>query len=300
MLFTAEVQNFGMKMESCIIRLLKESDIEFAYEMIKIEGWNCPKEDVQRMFGYNPSGCFIVEVDGKRAGHVFSVKYGRLGWIGLLIVRAECRGRGIGTLLTKKAMNHLLNSGVETVRLEAVPEIATIYRKLGFVDEYDSLRLLGVCRKIDSPANSNVKLLKKETVKEIAKFDAEFFGASRIKVLNNLCNNNLKLCFVSYARSKPIGYIMCRKAEKGYRIGPWVCSPENPTVAKELLMKCMEAMGENVKLYVGVPSINKKAVEILLDFGFEQYSKSIRMHFGKKPETERISGVFAIGGPEKG
>jgi ribosomal protein S18 acetylase RimI-like enzyme len=300
MLFTAEVQNFGMKMESSSIRLFKESDIEFAYEMTKIEGWNYPKEDIQRMFSYNPSSCFVAEVDGKRVGHVFSVKYGRLGWIGLLIVRAEYRKKGIGTLLMKEVMNHLLSGGVETVKLEAVSAIATIYRKLGFVDEYDSLRFLGVGRKIDSAANLNVKLLKKETVKKIAEFDAEYFGANRIKVLSSLCNDNPKLCFVSYAGSKLVGYIMCRRAEKGYRIGPWVCSPENPTVVKELLMKCVEAMGENVKLYVGVLAVNKKAVEILLDFGFEQYSRSIRMYFGKKLETECASGIFGIGGPEKG
>jgi hypothetical protein len=92
---------------------------------------------------------------------------------------------------------------------------------------------------------------------------------------------------------------MCRKAEKGYRIGPWVCSPASPQVARKLLMKCMEAIEKNAKLYVGVPAINKKAIEILQDFGFEQYSKSIRMHFGKKL-TECATGVLAIGGPEKG
>jgi hypothetical protein len=57
---------------------------------------------------------------------------------------------------------------------------------------------------------------------------------------------------------------------------------------------------ENVRLYVGVPAVNEKAVEILQDFGFKQYSKSIRMLFGKELETEYVSGIFAIGGPEEG
>ena len=62
----------------------------------------------------------------------------------------------------------------------------------------------------------------------------------------------------------------------------------------------MEKIEESAKLYVGVPAVNKEAVEILRDFGFEQYSKSIRMYFGEKLETECVSGIFAIGGPEKG
>ena len=287
-------------MESTSIRLFRESDIGFTYEMTKFEEWNYRKEDIQRMLRYNPSGCFIAEVNGKQAGHVFSVNYGKLGWIGLLIVSAECRRKGIGTLLMKKAMKHLLSNKVETVRLEAVPKIATIYRKLGFIEEYDSLRFLGVGRKIGSSTNSNVKLLKKEKMKEIAEFDAEYFGVNRIKVLSKLYHDNPKLCFASYAGSKLVGYIMCRKAEKGYRVGPWVCSLENPQAARELLTKCMENVGENAKVYVGVLAVNKTAVEIMRDFGFEQYSKSIRMYVGKKLETEHINGVFAIGGPEKG
>jgi len=286
-------------MESSSLRLFKESDIEFAYETTKIEGWNYAKKDIQRMLSYNPSGCFVAEINGKRAGHVFSVTYGTLGWVGLLIVRAEYRRKGIGTALTKEAINHLLTSGVETVRLEAVSEIATIYRKLRFVDEYDSLRFLGVGRKIGSATNSNVKLLKKETMKEIAEFDTEYFGANRIKVLSSLYRDHPKLCFVSYSESKLVGYIMCRKAEKGYRVGPWVCNPENAQAAKELLTKCMKTIEEDAKLYVGVPAVNKKAAEILQDFGFEQYSKSIRMHFGKE-FNERASGIFSIAGPEKG
>jgi hypothetical protein len=200
----------------------------------------------------------------------------------------------------KEAIDHLLGSGVETVRLEAVPSIATIYRKLGFADKYDSLRFSGINKKIASAASSNVRLVKKQTIKQIAEFDAKYFGVNRIKVLSSLYHDNPELCFASYAGPKLVGYIMCRKAEKGYRVGPWVCSPENSQAARELLMKCMETIGEHAKLYVGVPAVNKTAVEILHDFGFEQYSRSIRMCIGKKVETERVSGVFAIGGPEKG
>jgi len=93
---------------------------------------------------------------------------------------------------------------------------------------------------------------------------------------------------------------MCYEAESGYRIGPLACNPENPQVACELLVECMKAIRGNEKFYVGVPAVNGIAVEILQDFDFGQYSKSIRMYFGEKLETERVDGVFAIGGPEKG
>jgi ribosomal protein S18 acetylase RimI-like enzyme len=252
------------------------------------------------MLEYNPLGCFIAEVEGKRVGHVFSVNYGKLGWIGLLIVRADYRGRGVGTLLMRKAMKHLLSHKVETIKLEAVSAIAEVYRKLGFVDEFDSLRFIGVSGKMMSLPSHCVNSLKKEEITKLAKFDAEYFGANRIKILTKVCYDQPKLCFVSYEGSEIVGYVVCREIETGYRIGSWVCNPENPQTAGELLMKCMETIRWNEKLYVSVPAVNKAAVKILQDFDFEQYSKSIRMYFGEKLETERANGIFAIGGPEKG
>lgn len=94
------------------------------------------------MFSYEPTGCFVAEINGKPVGHVFSISYGNFGWIELLIVKAEHRGKG--TLLTKRAINYLLNKGVKTIRLEAVSKRMNLYQKLGFVDEYYSLRFKGV------------------------------------------------------------------------------------------------------------------------------------------------------------
>jgi GNAT superfamily N-acetyltransferase len=283
------------------IREFGEEDIDFGYKLDMIEHWNDTRDDIERMFNYEPDGCFVAEVSGELVGHVFSISYGKLGWIGFLIVKAEYRRKGVGTLLTRKAMGHLLNRGVETIKLEAVPTIASLYRELGFVSEFDSLRFIRVGGKEDISSPSRpLKPLKQEQITELAKFDAEYFGANRINVLMGLYHDNPKLCYVSHMKSKTTGYIMSRKAEIGYRIGPWVCNPEHPQAAQELLMKCVKMVGCNEELYVGVPAVNKEAVKILHDLDFRQYSKSIRMYLGKKLETERTDGIFAIGGPEKG
>jgi len=282
------------------IRPFREGDIDFAYKLDVTEQWGDTRSDIRRMFSYEPEGCFIAEVDGEPVGHVFSVSYKRLGWIGLLILEAKHRRRGIGTLLTKKSMAYLLSCGVETIKLEAVPDISELYRKLGFKGEYDSLRFMGACEETLSSRNYSITVLKKRGITELASFDAKYFGANRIKVLSSLQQENPELCLVSSSRSRIVGYIMCRKAETGYRIGPWVCNPEHPRVARELLTRCMERVGQNERFFVGVPVVNDKAVEILKGLNFKQYPKSVRMYFGKKLKTERADGIFAIGGPEKG
>lgn len=282
------------------IRPFEEKDIGFAYEMTVNEQWNVSRADIKCMFSYEPNGCFIAEAKGSRVAHVFTVNYGSLGWIGLLIVEVEYRKKGIATLLTQKAIDYLLRCGVETIKLEAVPEIADLYRKLRFVDEYDSLRFMGKSRKTVPLQSDSTIHMQKEKIEEIAKFDAAYFGADRTTVLMSLCQENPDLCFASYKGSKIVGYLMCRRAEEGYNVGPFVCEPEESQTARDLLGRCMRELGSETSVYLGVPAVNEGAVEILREFGFEQYSKSIRMRFGKNLRNERPSGVFAIGGAMKG
>jgi len=55
---------------------------------------------------------------------------------------------------------------------------------------------VGVSRKITSLSSYCVNPLKKEGIKQLAKFDAEYFGANRAKVLSRLSRkSSALLCF---------------------------------------------------------------------------------------------------------
>jgi ribosomal protein S18 acetylase RimI-like enzyme len=268
--------------------------------MTLIEQWNERRDDVQRMFEFEPKGCFIAEVDGELAGHVFSIAYETLGWVGYLIVSSNYRRKGVATILMKKAVDYLVSQKVQTIKLDAVPEIADLYRRLGFVDECSSLRFLGANELPCASQNRTVKPIEREIVAGIAGFDMEYFGADRSRVLKRLIEENPDLSFASYSGSHVIGYITCHKAESGYELGPWVCHPQSPRIAKKLLVACLNRLEPNSKIYVGLPSLNTAAVSVLLAYGFKQYSESVRMRFGKILETEHPDGIFAIAGPMKG
>lgn len=275
-------------------------DVELAYDLNLKEGWNNTRDDVKRLFSFEPGGCFIAEVNGSPVGHVFTLNYDGLGWIGFLIVKTGSRKKGVGTLLMKQAINHLQSREVRTVRLEAVPQIADLYRSLGFTDEYDSLRLIAEGKKGEPSSGKHVRTMKKREIIQLSEFDATYFGANRRRVLQKLHKVNPRGCFLSTKESRIIGYIMSRKRESGYVIGPWVCCPDNTQVRSELLAACLKEIGEDQKVYVGVPAVNEAAVGILENFGFKVYSRSVRMYWGKKLHRENVKGIFAIGGPEKG
>lgn len=281
-------------------RQLRKEDIEFAYELNKAETWNDRIEDLERMLEYEPEGCFLAEMNGIPVGHVFSVNYGKLGWVGLLIVVKAYRKMGVGRALMRIALRYLLKQGVETVKLEAVPEISKLYRDMGFIDEYDSLRFRATGIHSLAKERQSAVLMNANEIDEIAKFDSKYFGAERKRIITRLHQNCPQLCFVSRSDSKILGYIMCRRAESGYNIGPWVCTPERKDVATGLLATCLNEIESEAPIYIGVPATNESAAEILRRFGFSSYSKSIRMRFGQELQNENVEGIFGIGGPMKG
>jgi ribosomal protein S18 acetylase RimI-like enzyme len=213
---------------------------------------------------------------------------------------------GIGALLMRRAVDYLSNHGAKTVKLEAVPEIVGLYRKLGFIDEYDSLRLIGINRRSMQRQDKSTQPMEENEISQIAKLDKKYFGANRTKVISALFQESSNYCFVSRSKREINGYIMCRKTESGYKLGPWVSKPERPGVARELLDRCMSTIDQDEAAFLGVPAPNANAVQLLLDFGFEQCMsankpvKNIRMRLGKKLRSDCVEGIFAIAGPMKG
>jgi ribosomal protein S18 acetylase RimI-like enzyme len=282
------------------IRQLKATDLPFAFRLNLAERWNDHFSDIERMYQFEPDGCFIAEVGTRPVGHVFSVSYGSLGWIGLLIVEPEYRRRGIGKLLTVRAKDYLLSQGVQTIKLEGVAEIADLYRQIGFVDEYDSLRLKRTAERLSSQGAEKVRSITKKGLSELAAFDAKCFGAHRTRVLRQLYEASPQLCFISRTGSNVAGYLMCRKAHIGYNLGPMVCSPKHPEAASALVRTCVGRIDRGAEVFVGVPAVNCAATQMWKELGFFEYSRSIRMRLGKDLEKECVDGIFAIAGPMKG
>ena len=288
------------------IRNLTTEDINFVLENTIREGWNYARKDILRCFNLNPEGCFVAKIDHEKAGHVFSFNYGKSGWIGLLIVRPKHRGKGIGESLMKKAMEHLLSQGVKTIRLEAVEKAVSLYTRLGFRKEFDSLRFLkevSIDKANLTPRESEARKIKISELPRLAEFDAEYFGANRLKVLEALHKDHPRYSFLYEEEKEIMGFIMAREIGDKVTIGPWTCNPKRADVAEQLFRSCLREIKKKfscVKLAVGVPSVNFAAVKFMKQLGFQLIAKSIRMVYGEEGGSGNIKGVYGIGGPEKG
>jgi GNAT superfamily N-acetyltransferase len=283
------------------VRRFSQGDIEFAVKSCQTIGWGYLPSDFGRYLKSEPDGSFIAEADGKPVGHVFSIGYGGAGWIGMLVVQPEFRGVGIGATLTKIAIDHLRSTDAETIWLESVPKAITLYRRLGFKDAFDCLRLRRPpsIRSKTTPRNEIDKMRARE-IDEIASFDAPYYGANRAKTIRLLYEEHPHLCFVKREGTRLLGYVMCRRTENGYRIGPCACNPDRPEAGEELLAHCVTTLGDSTEISIGTPSPCTDGLLILKELGFESRSVALRMYLGEHKFQGEPRGIFAIGGPEKG
>jgi len=285
--------------KSIMIRRWTGADIDYVSESVSREGWGHTRRDVERCWKLEPNGCFIAESENKPVGHVFSVIYGKIGWIGLLIVNPEKRGLGIGAALMEAAISYLEERGARAIKLEAVEKAAPLYRRLGFVDEFDSLRFCGMPKHKDQPRRKGiVSLIRENDILEIAEFDAQHFGANRLSVLKSLHSDFSQYCFAAKENQHVEGYIMARKTLDGLWIGPWVC---NDSLAQLLSSTLFESMRKEAGyLRLGFPALNENARKLVEESGFQLVGKSIHMIRGDRKNQGDVTRIYGIVGPEKG
>lgn len=284
-----------------LIRLWAERDISYIAESIQHEGWRHTRNDVDRCWRYEPKGCFIAEVQGKLVGHVFSIRYGKTGWIGLLIVNPEERGKGVGKMLMQNAIAYLQEAGAETIRLEAVEKAIQLYSRLGFKEEFDSLRFRKKLKREDEPKinlRTGIRRIQREDFEDVSKFDSQYFGSGRRHVLQSLYEDNPQLCYIAKEDRKTRGFIMGRKTQAAHWIGPWIS--QDSETAEGLLNAFIDALEEETELRLGMPALNTEGVSLMRELNFELTGKSVRMVLGKQQHKGDLEGVYGIGGPEKG
>ena len=111
------------------------ADIEAAFNLGFVEGWNQTKEDWLRLLKHQPDGCFGAYREGRLVGTVTTSIYGsELAWVGMMLVERECRGLGIGRKLMLTALDYG-KARAGTIKLDATPAGRILYEALGFAPE---------------------------------------------------------------------------------------------------------------------------------------------------------------------
>lgn len=270
------------------IRTFHKADIEFALAQTTREGWDPTGEFFQLCLAHDPHGGFIAEADDRRVGMVTTTRHGCTGWIGNLIVVPERRRRGIGRRLVAHAMEHLASQSIATIRLEADPPGIRLYRRLGFTDEFESLRF-----RLDTRTQAfdqRTERFTRADLPAIAAFDHEHFGDDRGRLLKLLLAQ-AKAAYALRDHRQIRGYAFVVASRLGTRIGPWVARDAE---AAETLLQSILTDWPDTAIALGTPSPNHAAVALLESHGFARVPSSYRMVYGRQ-SAGHPEKIFAIG-----
>ena len=278
------------------IRVMTHNDIDFVIRLQEMVGWGNTRADAERSLYYEPGGCFVASQNGVDIGIVNSFLYGDVGFIGNLIVTPETRGSGVGATLMKHAIERLTSDGAGTIRLDSVQKAIPLYERLGFRDEYWSLRFNGVASKAP---HHGVEPMLKGDIDQVVNLDRRFFGLNRGQKLRRVQHDFPDLCFKASKGGEVRGFIMAKPGASNVRVGPWICDPKFSDMAEPLL-NALTSKIERQKIWVGIPEFSKASVKIVEGKGYLRMPASLRMCYGECKKVEDVSGIYGVGAPDKG
>lgn len=259
------------------VKNMSEDDFAFAVNVTDTMDWNLVEEDFKFMMTLEPEGCFVLLNNSERVGIVTTVSFGKIGWIGNLIVSENYRKKGAGALLVRHSLDYLKNKTVETVGLYAYIDTIPFYRRIGF--EYDSEFIVLQGKGFSSPVQADVREISIEDVRDIIDFDSSCFGSSRKKLLEPILLNSNNRCYMSCGNGQIVGYAAAKVYDGIAEIGPLVCLKGHNDLAAELLKTTLKSL-DGYHVSMCIPKKESMIHNLLKASGFGESFSVARMFFG--------------------
>jgi len=280
---------------------MMKSDIPAGMHLKELAGWNQTCADWERFLEASPDGCFVADVDGTVRGTATTISYeGKFAWVGMVLVSPEYRGRGIGTRLLERAIEHLDQQRMPTIKLDATPQGKPLYEKLGFHTEYEIGRwtlqrpLTGFTGKTGKGAQ---EMLSPRLLAQICQHDREVFGADRSFLIRSIHEDGKTLTRAIRNAGALDGYALARQGSFADHLGPWMAKDRN--TARQLLEEFLSCSSRETVIMDCLRS-NLAAVELLESFGFTYSRLLTRMFRGPNAFPGRPEVLYSIMGPEFG
>jgi GNAT superfamily N-acetyltransferase len=282
-----------------VTRTMRPEDLDACLGLRDLVGWNQQRRDWELFLSFRPTGCFVAVAGKTIVGTITTIDYdSRFSWIGMVIVHPEFRRRGIGTLLLERAIAGL--ETCETIKLDATPAGKKIYDRLGFVDEYGLMRLVGAENRPEihlSGLAREAKPVSADHIPAIAAFDAPIFGAGREHVLAAWYERSPRYARILFRGDAIRGYCLGRPGRHYETIGPVVADDEEAALA--LIRAVLVEIGARpvcIDCFDHSPAFN----EALETLGLSCQRPFIRMYRGPNLHPGIPARQWAVCGPEIG
>ncbi|MEM2111356.1 MAG: GNAT family N-acetyltransferase [Candidatus Bathyarchaeia archaeon] len=267
------------------VKKMSPNDFDFAVCLTDTMNWELIQEDFEFMKNLEPDGCFTLFYDSEKVGITTTISYGKVGWIGDVIVHEAYRGKGGGSLLIKSAIDYLVGKGAETVGLYSYVYQVPFYEKHDFEISDKFIVMQG--KGFSNSRKANVRKVEENDHQQIIDLDKSFFGTSRNKLLRSLLNNQNNLCYVSTNHERLICFAIAKVYGYSSELGPLVCRRKYESVAIDLLKFLLNRL-KNHDVYLYVPEKEIEIINLLSEHNFKEKFHVVRMFRGKPLKSDLI------------
>lgn len=279
------------------LRPMIETDIEAGMRLKTQANWNQTPADWQRFLALQPDGCFLAESDHGVVGTITTCVFGCVGWIGMLLVDERYRGRGIGTRLMERAMCFLRETGASRMRLDATEAGHPLHQKMGFRTQYHVVRFAGVpVVPVDAVSRVQARAYRIADLPGLLSLDRKYTNVNRSRLLARLVEEPTIATRVVGESEDVGGFLIERRGSEALQVGPAIAGCDK--VGQALLLDSFQRNAGHV-VYVDIPADHQEAVDVARLVGLRPQREFSRMCLGQ-PCHERIDGLWAGSGPEKG
>jgi GNAT superfamily N-acetyltransferase len=283
------------------IRLLTAVDLDEAFALSAVAGWNQRVADWTMLRQIAPAGSFAAVAGGRIVGTAIGIDYGAFGWIAMMLVDPALRGRGLGARLLDAAIAAVPDD--VPIRLDATPLGRPLYRRFGFEDEamltrYVSEPLARPVGRSHDRAAHGLRPLTTADLPAVTTIDDRAFGANRRAVLEWALDGAPQFAHLIESGAG-VHYCFGRSGRLFDQIGPVVAADDQTAQA---LVSAALAAAEGRAVAVDAFDRHPDFTAWLLSHGFTASRPLFRMSLTRGPrgKAARLTAERAILGPEFG
>ncbi len=280
-------------------------DVKAIIRLVDEAGWAYTRAEVERLIAVQPGGMLLKRAPGFRhevLGCVYASAWGRLGFIGLMLVKERHRGKGMGRELMAAGLAHIRSLGTTSVGLDSVGDAFSFYSGVGFKADWTSLRFGIETARFDVPeAPPEVRRGGDVDLSRAIELDRRMSGLDREVLLRRLHADGDSTLLVVPTGKAVLAFGVIRRSKGCLRLGPLVSvqSEEGALAARAVVTAAIRETYPRM-MTVNVPDYNEAMVELLISMGAVSYAPCTRMYLGDPGRTRRPEGIWALGAAEKG
>jgi GNAT superfamily N-acetyltransferase len=279
-----------------VIRAMTAADIPMGLLLCRASGWNQVAEDWRCFLELAGGGCLLAEIEGQAAGSVAYLRYGQaFAWLSMMLVDPRRRGMGIGSQLMEAALAELRDESC--VRLDATPLGEPLYRRFGFLPEYELARATITVMPGTLRPGAAARPAEPADLPRIFARDRECFGADRSALLASFYERAPRYAWLAPEGASVAGYCFGRPGHRYHHIGPIMA--DRMDVASELLSHCLAPHDGNT-FAVDASRFAPEWIPWMESAGFAVERPFLRMYRGQRPAQGAPQRQFGIAGPEFG